>query len=152
MPLWQIYHPEGTFADTESKRAFSADITNLYTSYVGLPAFYAIVQFIPMPQDTMWVGASNKTEKPFIRIVINHVAVVVTPGPEEDAAYKKTCELVDGVIAPHVQAKGYDWEYHISETERRLWKVNGLIPPPWKSETEREWARENRALPYEGDH
>lgn len=43
---------------------------------------------------------------------------------------------------------GYDWEYHIDETERRLWKVKGLYAPPFGSEEENMWAKENKAVPW----
>lgn len=152
MPLWQIYHPEGTFADLESKRALSADVTNAYTTQLGLPAFYVVVQFISMPADTVWVGGSSKTEKPFIRVVINHVAVSVASISDDDEMYKKTCQMVDRALKPHIEDKGYDWEYHLDETERKLWKLNGLIPPAWKSEAEQEWVKANKALRWEGDH
>ncbi|CCF33378.1 hypothetical protein CH063_05583 [Colletotrichum higginsianum] len=49
MPLWIIYHPEGTFEDDASKEAFSADITKFYTT-IGLPAFYVVANFISCPQ------------------------------------------------------------------------------------------------------
>lgn len=31
MPLWLIFHPDGTFEDDESKEALSTDITKIYT-------------------------------------------------------------------------------------------------------------------------
>ncbi|KAF2092585.1 hypothetical protein NA57DRAFT_49915 [Rhizodiscina lignyota] len=152
MPLWQIYHPKDAFSDAESKQALSADVVKMYTTQLGLPAFYVVVQFIAMPEESVWVGGLSKTEKPFIRIVINHVAVRVANISDEDAVYKQTCEMVDAALKPHVEDKGYDWEYHLDETERRLWKVNGLVPPPWKSEAEQQWVKTNRPLSWEGDH
>ncbi|KAJ5136344.1 hypothetical protein N7448_004898 [Penicillium atrosanguineum] len=119
MPLWQIYHPAGTFEDLASKEAFAKDITEFYTQ-LGLPAFYVVVNFVPVPTGEVF-----------------------------DAAYRRTTSRIDNVLKPHIADKGYDWEYHVGETERRLWKVNGLIPPPWKSEQEQIWVKENRAVPYD---
>lgn len=51
-------------------------------------------------------------------------------------------------MKPHLLDKGYDFEYHVDETDRRLWKINGLVPPPFKSEEEKVWVRENRAVEY----
>lgn len=151
MPLWQIYHPESTFADVESKQALTNDITSMYTP--RMPAFYVVVQFISMSPETFWVGGSSKTERPFIRIVISHVAITSkTTSEDEDAFFKRVTGLIDGVLQPHVEAKGYDWEYSVMETERRFWKINGLTPPPWQSEAEQEWIRANKPLPWEGDH
>ena len=39
--------------------------------------------------------------------------------------------------------------YHIAETERLLWKLNGVYAPEWKSEDEKVWAAENRVVPAE---
>ncbi|KAH6612577.1 putative oxalocrotonate tautomerase, partial [Boeremia exigua] len=145
MPLWLIFHPDGTFEDDASKEALSTDITKIYTG-VGLPAFYVIVNFIKMPGNTMWVGGkkANK-EKPFIRLAIEHIAVTL---PNQDEVYRNTANRVDEALKPHVADKGYDWEFHIDETERRLWKINGIFPPAHKSEEEKLWAKENRAIPF----
>lgn len=40
------------------------------------------------------------------------------------------------------------WEIHIAETSRDLWRLDGLPAPLAKSEEERIWARENRAVKY----
>jgi hypothetical protein len=140
-----IYHPEGTFADNDSKKALCEDITKIYTS-VGLPAFYVVVQFVTMPKNTVWVGAELRDEKPFIRIVVEHIAV---HQPNEDKAYKRLTGRLDAALQPHIADKGYDWEYHVDETERRLWKVNGLYAPPFRSEAEKEWFTSNKPTPWE---
>ena len=148
MPLWQIYHPAGTFEDLASKEAFAKDITKMYTE-IGLPAFYVVVNFVLVPTGELFVGGKIPTERPFIRLVITHIAVHV---PNEDAAYQRTTSRIDNTLKPHVAEKGYDWEYHVDETERRLWKLNGWIPPPWKSEQEQIWVKENLAVPYDGGY
>ncbi|KAJ4987179.1 hypothetical protein SVAN01_07331 [Stagonosporopsis vannaccii] len=146
MPLWLIFHPDGTFEDDASKEALSTDITKIYTS-IGLPAFYVVTNFIKMPGNTMWVGGKKiSKEKPFIRFAIEHIAVTL---PDEDAVYKRTANRVDEALKPHVADKGYDWEFHIDETERRLWKINGFFPPAFQSEEEKIWSKENRAVPLE---
>jgi hypothetical protein len=151
MPLWMIFHPDGTFPDNSTKCAFSEDITKIYTKELGLPAFYVVVQFVKLSEGDVWIGGAIKKDKPFIRVVIEHTAVNLPPEAEE-AAYKKTCEWVDIAMKPHISDKGYEWEYHISENDRRLWKINGLIPPFWKSEVEQEWVKANKPLPWAGDH
>ncbi|KAJ5622961.1 hypothetical protein N7490_011566 [Penicillium lividum] len=146
MPLWQIYHPPGTFEDNVSKQALATDITKIYTG-VGLPAFYVVVQFIQLQDSDVWVGGTSGTEKPFIRVVITQIAVRL---PDDDVAYRRNTMRIDNALKPHIQDKGYNWEYHVDETERRLWKINGMIPPPLKSEEEKMWVRENRPVPYDG--
>ncbi|KAJ4314267.1 hypothetical protein N0V94_006536 [Neodidymelliopsis sp. IMI 364377] len=146
MPLWLIFHPDGTFEDDASKEALAVDITKIYTS-AGLPAFYVVTNFIKMPGNTMLVGGKRLSkDKPFVRVSIEHIAVRL---PDEDEVYKSISNRVDEALKPHVADKGYDWEFHIDETERRLWKVNGMFPPAFKSEEEKIWVKENRAVPLE---
>ncbi|UPL02806.1 hypothetical protein LCI18_013740 [Fusarium solani-melongenae] len=146
MPLWLIHHPPATFDNQESKAAFAADITELYTN-LGLPAFYVVVKFIPTEVSNLFVGGEPRTNKPFIRIVIDHIAVHM-----DDSAktHQQATSRVDDVLKRHIAEKGYDWEYHIDETPRGLWKVNGLIPPPYKSEDEKKWVQANAPLEWEG--
>lgn len=144
MPLWIVYHPAGTFEDDASKQAMAEDITKLYTG-VGLPAFYVVVNFVKLSLNDTWVGGKMKTEKPFIRFTISHIAHRL---PNDDKAYRDVVTRIDKLLKPHVADKGYDWEFHVEETERRLWKVNGLIPPPRRSEAEKLWFKENRAVPW----
>ncbi|PYH68334.1 tautomerase family protein [Aspergillus vadensis CBS 113365] len=148
MPLWQIYHPPTTFTTPPSKHSFAQDITKFYTE-LGLPAFYVVVNFIQTQPDDVYVGGTPKhptDDKPFVRIVITHIALHV---PDSDAAYARTTSRLDSVLKPHLLDKGYDFEYHVDETDRRLWKINALVPPPFGSEGERMWVKENRAVEYE---
>ena len=148
MPLWQIYHPTGTFTDGPSKQSFAADITKMYVS-IGLPAFYVVVNFFEVNPDDVYVGGNPKlpTDNPFVRVVITHIARHV---PDIEAAYIRTTSRLDQIMTPHLLDKGYDFEYHVDETDRRLWKINGLVPPPSNSEAEKLWGRENKAVVYDG--
>ncbi|KAA8644985.1 hypothetical protein EYZ11_008715 [Aspergillus tanneri] len=150
MPLWQIYHPPGSFEDDSSRAAFAEDITKIYTSH-GLPAFYVVINFIKLDHQDIFVGGKQKTktEKLFIRLVITHIAVKL---PDEDAAFLQMTSRIDQALKPHIIDKGWDFEYHVDETDRRLWKINGIIPPPFRSEEEKIWSRENRPVPYEGGY
>jgi hypothetical protein len=146
MPLWLIFHPPGTFEDASSKQALAKDVMKIYTG-IGLPPFYVVVNFIKLPTEDIWVGGERRTENPFIRIAIEHIAVRIE---NEDHAYKRTTDAIEKVLKPHVADKGYDWEFHIDETERRLWRINGMIPPPFGSEIGQLWATENRPSLYDG--
>lgn len=146
MPLWQIYHPSTAFQDAESKKLFAEDITKIYID-LGLPAFYVVIHFYELEDDNVFVGGKPVSDKPFIRVVIKHIAVRI---PDADQAYLRTTSRLDKIMKPHLLDKGYDFEYHVEETERRLWKINSLIPPPFKSDEEQVWVQKNAALPYEG--
>jgi Putative oxalocrotonate tautomerase enzyme len=129
MPLWVIYHPEGTFATTESKQALSKSITTIYTS-VGLPPFYVVVEFVALPNSNIFVGGENPPpSKPFVRIVVDHIAINMQG--DKDRMLSMVSH-VDNALKPHIADKGYGWEYHIDETRRELWKINGIVPPPCK--------------------
>jgi hypothetical protein len=52
-------------------------------------------------------------------------------------------------LEPHIQARPeLEWELHIAETPRDLWRINGIDPPPSNSEAEKTWKEQNKALPY----
>ena len=147
MPLWNIYHPEGTFEDNASKEALSQDITSFYhDGPAGLPKFYVIVNFIKLPQDSMYIGGRPNTGTPFIRLKIDHSALTL---PNQDEVYNSVTERIEAALKPHIADKGYDWEFHVDETERRLWRVQGFNPPPHKSEGEKLWRELNKAVPWE---
>lgn len=112
-----------------------------------MPAFYVVVNFIETQPSNIFVGgelAHLHYKRPFIRLVVEHIHV---RQPNEDAAYAGVTKRIDSLLKPHIEDKGYDWEYHIDETERRLWKINGIAPPPFRSEDEKVWVRENRPVP-----
>ena len=46
------------------------------------------------------------------------------------------------------QHDGLHWEFHVDETSEDLWMINGLVPPPGRSEAEKAWARANAATAY----
>lgn len=145
MPLWLIYHPTGTFEDDATKQAFSRDITKMYTN-IGLPAFYVVVNFVKLPGNDIYIGGRPNTSIPFIRVAIDHIAVRT---PDSDEAYRGVTERVSNVLKSYIADKGYDWEFHVDETERRLWRIQGLDPPPFKSEQEKVWATANKAMAFE---
>jgi len=144
MPLWLIFHPDDTFEDDTSKEALASDITAHYVN-VGLPAFYVTVNFIKMSGNTMYVGGKIlPKDKPFIRVSVDHIAVTL---PNQDSVYERTANNLNALLKPHIADKGYDWQFHVDQTERRLWRINGMVPPPFRSEEEKIWAKENKAVP-----
>lgn len=153
MPLWHVYHPPTTFTTAASKTALAAAFTKLYTD-IGLPPFYVNVYFHQIPATDIYIGGQpqESTEpgveplaRPFVRFVGEQIAVRME---DSDEVYAEWLDKVDAALKPHVQDKGYDWEYHIDETERRLWRVAGLYAPPFGSEEEKMWFRVNKAVPW----
>ncbi|KFA70126.1 hypothetical protein S40285_06611 [Stachybotrys chlorohalonatus IBT 40285] len=145
MPLWTIYHPTEAFAEVETRQAFATKITSFYTA-IGLPPFYVVVNFITVPKSFAWVGAEQPTNT-FIRITISHLAARV---PEDTGTHYELTASLERIMKPFIADKGYDYEYHIDQSERELWRINGFIPPPLQSEEEKVWARLNKAVPYDG--
>jgi phenylpyruvate tautomerase PptA (4-oxalocrotonate tautomerase family) len=155
MPMWQIYHPPGVFEDAESKAALAASITKIYTNpRVNLPPFYVCVHFHTLQASNVYVGgvskdasSSSSSDKLFIRIVIKHIAIRLEHDTE---IYRRTTSMIDAALKPHVYDKGMSCEYHVEETERRLWKYDGMIPPEHLSEAHLKWVEENKPSVYEG--
>jgi hypothetical protein len=44
--------------------------------------------------------------------------------------------------------KELEWEIHIAETPRSLWRVQGLDPPPANSDAEKDWVEKNLPVPF----
>lgn len=44
-----------------------------------------------------------------------------------------------------------DYELHVVESPRELWRINGLVPPPSRSDEERVWMEENKVGRWAGD-
>lgn len=142
MPLWKVYHTAGTFANVASKKALSSDITAYYTTRTGMPAFYVGVIFIPVPSSTLFIGGEARdAENPFVRLEVEQIHIRL---PDEDAAYKRNIEGLCGMLKPHLS--GCSWEIHIDQTDRRLWAIDGIEPPAWRSEEEAKWREANRPL------
>lgn len=142
MPFWKIYHTPGTFASTDLKESLSADITNWYTTHTGMPAFYVGVVFLTLPDSAFFLGGKPRGAKdPFVRIEVEQIHIRL---PDEDAAYKRNIEGLNAMLKPHLQ--GVSWEVHVDETDRRLWAIDGILPPAWKSEEEARWREAGRPL------
>ncbi|KAH7032175.1 putative oxalocrotonate tautomerase [Macrophomina phaseolina] len=140
MPFWAIYHSDSIFKDDTTRKPLAQAITKLHTEVIGLPAFYVVVVFIPLPRDGLYIGGEER-ERPFVRIVIDQIAAKLENDPE---VYKGWTAQIDKMLEPHILAKGYDLEYHIDETEKMLWKLNGIYAPPFQSAEERKWREHNR--------
>ncbi|KAL8377225.1 hypothetical protein RB595_008076 [Gaeumannomyces hyphopodioides] len=146
MPLWLIYHPSKVFTDPESKRALAADITSIYTG-VGLPPFYVAVNFIQLPAGDMFSGGESLVGKtPFVRISVSHVARRL---PEDEQVYRRFTDSLNRMLKPHLTDEGFDWEFIIAETDRRLWVTSGLYPPESGSEAEKLWVVQDKPVDYE---
>ncbi|KAH6647532.1 putative oxalocrotonate tautomerase [Truncatella angustata] len=160
MPIWHIFHPSSVFTDPREKAELVKSITPLYTGG-GLPSFYVNVYFHKFAPGDAWtdyrymgdvaelqggdaVEGVRKRERPFVRFQIDQIAVHI----ENEEWARRWCDKVDQALKPHIADKGYDWEYHIDETPRSLWRINGLAAPPWKGEVERKWFVENKPTPW----
>ena len=179
MPLWHVYHPPSTFTTAASKSALSADLTAVYTSR-GLPAFYVVVIFHPIAGSDLFVGgetanASFSTQnptptnsppqrssqlqslsrsqgvnvkQPFIRLEGTHIAITIPSSAKE--RFTDFTRRLDEALWPHIGAKGFGWEYHVLQTERSMWKISGVRPPPWGSKEEGWWRDEGRVVEWDG--
>jgi phenylpyruvate tautomerase PptA (4-oxalocrotonate tautomerase family) len=91
MPLWRIYSHSDTFTD-EQKAGLSQAITKLYTDGAGLPAFYVVVAFVPVINNTFFIGGQAKQN--FVRITIEHIARTL-PDPDTEEGAKVRRRVMD---------------------------------------------------------
>jgi len=140
VPLWTIHHSPDAFT-SQHKQAFARDITGYYTR-IGLPAFYVVVVFDEHAPDSMLIGGEPASGA--LRVVIEHIAIHLG-GSEE---MKGAARSLDAVIAKHAAPRGLYYEFHVDETPRELWMVDGLEPPPFGSRAEAVWAARNSPAPW----
>ncbi|GJJ16040.1 hypothetical protein Clacol_010319 [Clathrus columnatus] len=139
MPLHRIYSPVGTLS-SEEKALIAKNLTAVYVER-GLPPFYVDVVFLDIPKDSFYVGGEQRT---IVRVVSQHLARTT---PKE--LYQAILDRVEGAFAPLFRERGLEWEFHIEQHERELWRIQGFNPPPSGSEGEKLWREKNRAVPYE---
>jgi hypothetical protein len=137
LPLWTIYHSAGAF-QPEHKRTLAKAITKIY----NFPPFYVGVAFIERDRDSFFRG--GEPAENFVRIAIDHINMTWKT-PEEGNSRMK---FFEEVLAPIMRERGLDWEFHIDETPRAYWSIDGFRPPPIGSEAEKRWLRENRPSAY----
>lgn len=142
MPYWEFFAPENAFTEQDKLQLTDA-LTQVYVDFVHVPRFYVVVRFHEVPENSIYVGGEPKNN--FVRIVVDHIARQMDD-PEFRALAMRVFE---DTYAPFIKDRGYDWEIHVDETPKDLWRVQGLMPPPEESEMEKQWAAENRPIPYE---
>ncbi|KAH7066610.1 putative oxalocrotonate tautomerase [Paraphoma chrysanthemicola] len=148
MPVVRIHYPTtSTFTTHKERKALADDITDMYISY-GLPAFYAVTLYYPLPDDHIFVGGrdDDNTEPPLVRIMFDHIARTI----ESLEQGMQFFAGVDKILKKHILDKGYDYEYHLIESPREYCKMNGMYLPPNDSEAEAVWVKENRPSHYKG--
>jgi phenylpyruvate tautomerase PptA (4-oxalocrotonate tautomerase family) len=140
MPLWSVYHPPGTYS-AQDKGDLAEAATGYYVR-VGLPRFYVIVHFHEVAPESFFVGGEPTGST--VRIVIEHIARHSTDAESR----RRISETISSVVAPFTTDRGLDVEFHVEETPRDLWMINGLRPPPSGSDAEKLWVEQNRPVPY----
>ncbi len=141
MPLWTIHHTPGTFT-AEDKRRLASQIADHYEK-AGLPRFYVVTLFHETRPEDFYVGGEPTPSG--VRIAIDHIA---RRNPDEETR-RRTAQWIKGMLEPHLaRHTGLHWEFHVDETSRDLWMINGIVPPPEGSEAERNWAQRNAPSAY----
>ncbi|CAL5219939.1 g1871 [Coccomyxa viridis] len=140
MPLHRIYSVKGVFS-ADDKKAIAEGITNVYSA-IPLPKFYVVVLFIDTDLDSFFIG--GKPNDRFVRIVTGHIART-NIGAEKE---RMVLEALQAAYHPYVRDRGLDWEIHIEEHEREVWRENGLAPPMPGTDAEKYWIEVDKAVPY----
>ncbi|EXJ57503.1 hypothetical protein A1O7_07851 [Cladophialophora yegresii CBS 114405] len=152
MPLWRIFSHPSTFSPTQ-RQGLAKAVTALYVSR-GLPAFYVNVIFIDLPDadgtnPSCFVGGEPRPN--FVRIVVEQIARTMASSETEEGKERrrKWMDMINETLKPYIIDKAeIDWELHIYETPRDLWRVQGMDPPPAFSGAEKEWVEKNKPMPY----
>jgi hypothetical protein len=139
MPLWQIYHPEDVFSDSD-KQAIANHVTQMYESF--LPRFYVNVFFHTLSKSSFYIGGQPTDD--FVRVTIDHIARSIKD-PEHQQQFLKGCA---GLLEPYVAGRGLRWELHVDDTPFELWTINGYKPPLPNTTAEAKWRSENRPSSY----
>ncbi|MGA4844887.1 tautomerase family protein [Streptomyces sp. G5(2025)] len=141
MPLWTIHHTPGIFTG-DDKNQLASHITDHYEK-VGLPRFYVVTLFQETRPEDFYVGGEPAPAG--IRIAIDHIA---RRNPDQETR-RRTAQWIRGMLQPHIERHtGLHWEFHVDETSRDLWMINGIVPPPEGSDAEKNWAQQNATSPY----
>lgn len=140
MPLWRVTHPAGAYSD-EDRKGFAENITAVYSA-IPIPKFYVVSIFNEAQRGDLYVG--GELHDSFVRIEIEHMARTL----EGPVLRRWWVSLVERLIAPYVQERGYEWEVTINEAPADLWMIQGEVPPPFESVAEKRWVRENKPTPY----
>ncbi|CCO34002.1 hypothetical protein BN14_08093 [Rhizoctonia solani AG-1 IB] len=142
MPMHRIYTASGLYSPAE-KKSLASSITELYQGF-GLPAFYVIVLFIDLPNDSFYIGGETNTK--FARFNVQHIARSL-PTKEVKLEFMQAYE---NILKPFTADKGLDWEVNVDEADPLVWYANGMSPPTPGSEGEKLWVKLNKAVPFEG--
>ncbi|KAG2187541.1 hypothetical protein INT44_005230 [Umbelopsis vinacea] len=141
MPLHRFYYAQGLFS-AQDKQEIAQRITKIYTD-ANLPAFYVNVVFIEVLEDSIFI--SGKPAPKFVRLVSQHLARTMDSNERKQAVLDK----LEAAFGPYVKDRGLDWEIHIEEHERDLWRTQGINPPMPNTNAEKLWVKENKAIPFE---
>ena len=141
MPLWTIYHSPGVF-EADEKRELAARIADHYER-AGLPRFYVMTVFSETRPEDMYVGGEQADAG--VRVVIDHIA----RHSADEVERRRIAYWIKDILEPYLgKHAGVHWEFHADETSEDLWMINGLVPPPARSEAEQAWALANAASAY----
>ncbi|KAL6246683.1 hypothetical protein RBB50_005990 [Rhinocladiella similis] len=147
MPLWRIFSHPQTFT-LDQRSALAKKVTDLYMSR-GLPAFYVNVIFIDVDEKATFIGGEPRSN--FVRIAVEQIARTMASPDTEQGQKQRTAwmdMINDTLKSSIIDRKELDWELHIYETPRDLWRVQGMDPPPAFSDAEKEWTEKNKPVPY----
>ncbi|TMR88785.1 4-oxalocrotonate tautomerase [Nonomuraea basaltis] len=101
-----------------------------------------VTLFHEVPRASFLVGGVPSDDT--VRVVIEHIA----RHAEDSGLRERMSEALGRLLAAHTGDRGLHCEFHIDETPRDLWMIDGLCPPPTGSEAEQLWAQDNRPVPY----
>ncbi|CZR63112.1 uncharacterized protein PAC_13009 [Phialocephala subalpina] len=142
MPLLQLYTNIGQLS-VEEKQEIASTLTGIYAKI--MPEFFVTIIFHELPHGSFFVG-SKPADGKFVRFHAEHIAVNWN---EDRARANAYLDWLGGVLKERFEPKGWTWEFNVVETDRHLWRVQSIVPPPIGSEALKTWETAGKGIPWE---
>ncbi|PMD57885.1 uncharacterized protein K444DRAFT_533075 [Hyaloscypha bicolor E] len=145
MPVLQFYINPNQLSLAE-KEELSKTLTDYYAQ--SMPDFFVDIMFNELPHDSFFIGGKPTNGK-FVRFTADHIAV--NWDKEKDAKRaKRYLNWLGGVFKERFEPKGWTWEFHVTESDKKLWRIQSLVPPLLGSEEMKLWVEAGKGVPWEG--
>ncbi|KAE9364947.1 hypothetical protein N431DRAFT_386903 [Stipitochalara longipes BDJ] len=145
MPVLQFYTNTNQLTLAE-KEELVGTLTEFYAQ--RMPAFFVNIMFNELPHGSFFVGGKPTNGK-FVRFTADHIAV----NWDKEKDTKRANFYLDwlgGVFKDRFEPKGWTWEFHVTESDKNLWRIQSLVPPLVGSEAMKGWVKAGKGVPWEG--
>ncbi|MGQ0464368.1 MAG: tautomerase family protein [Sporichthyaceae bacterium] len=152
MPAWQIFIPENALS-SEDKLEIGKRATAIYSENfdLNMPRFYTTVYFHEHKPGAFVIGGEtreNYAQVSILHIARSHEQVAEYLGIGLQDLNEAFMKMAHEVLDPFIADRGYELELFVQQSDRELWRIDGMSPPPPWSDAERQWAKDNHSSPF----